>query len=407
MHVATLARWRHTHTFGTDVPVAGERRTRWVIGITSVMMVAEIAAGLAFGSMALLADGGTWRRTPPPSASRRSPTPTPAVTPPARALQLRHGEGRSARRLRQRRGAGGGGPAGLRRVRAAVAARRQQVADPSFDPKVAQPAYTKTHPKVLFDEAHLNFHTADGRYKPFASLITSDGYAVTPNKEPFTGARLKGYDILVIVNARGVAAKQSAFTDAECDAVRDWVKAGGSLLLIADHAPMGVAAENLGRRFGVEMSKGHTSDAANYDQESGNKGFIIYTRASGRLADHPTTRGRDASEQVNKITAFTGQSLKGPPGSVALMQLADTAVDRGPDTDADGKPKEISAAGRAQGLAFTFGAGRVIVLGEAAMLSAQLIKRPNQPDILFGMNRPGIDNRQFALNLMHWLSWLF
>ena len=51
----------------------------------------------------------------------------------------------------------------------------------------------------------------------------------------------------------------------------------------------------------------------------------------------------------------------------------------------------------------TVGKGRVIVLGEAAMLSAQ-IGGPNQ--MKFGMNRAGIDNRQLALNLMHWLSGL-
>ncbi len=34
-----------------------ERRTRWVVGLTVVMMVAELAAGAISGSMALLADG--------------------------------------------------------------------------------------------------------------------------------------------------------------------------------------------------------------------------------------------------------------------------------------------------------------------------------------------------------------
>ncbi|HKP85248.1 MAG TPA: DUF4350 domain-containing protein, partial [Blastocatellia bacterium] len=65
-----------------------------------------------------------------------------------------------------------------------------------------------------------------------------------------------------------------------------------------------------------------------------------------------------------------------------------------------------SAAGRAQGIAIEFGKGRVVLLGEAAMLSAQVIKRPDRPDFRMGMNRAGIDNRQFALNLMHWLSHL-
>ena len=139
----------------------------------------------------------------------------------------------------------------------------QQVADPDFDSKVARPAYTIKHPKVLLDEAHNNFHTAGGRYKPFADLITSDGYQVIPNKQKFSKETLAGADVLVISNALGAPAmgspeaSSSAFTEEECDAVRDWVRAGGHLLLIADHTPMGAANEKLSLRFGVEMSKLH------------------------------------------------------------------------------------------------------------------------------------------------------
>ena len=71
----------------------------------------------------------------------------------------------------------------------------------------------------------------------------------------------------------------------------------------------------------------------------------------------------------------------------------------------------VSAAGRAQGIALMFGKGRVVVLGEAAMLSAQLFTGPaaqlvGKDEIRIGMNYPGIDNRQLALNIMHWLSGL-
>jgi hypothetical protein len=147
------------------------------------------------------------------------------------------------------------------------------------------------------------------------------------------------------------------------------------------------------------MSKMFTVDEQNYDKESGNPGFIVYTRESGRLADHPVTRGRNDSEHVNKVIAFTGQSLKGPANSVAFMKLADTAMDAMPGANTN----PVSAAGRAQGIAMKFGKGRVIILGEAGMLSAQVAGAQRMP---FGMNRPGIDNRQLALNIMHWLSGL-
>jgi len=92
-------------------------------------------------------------------------------------------------------------------------------------------------------------------------LITNDGYQITPNKENFSAATLKGFDVLVISNALGAErmnmpeAANPAFTIEECDAVRDWVKGGGHLLLIADHAPMGSANQILAERFGVNMSK--------------------------------------------------------------------------------------------------------------------------------------------------------
>ncbi len=47
----------HDHSFGQEERRSGERRTLIVIALTATMMVVEIAAGWAFGSMALLADG--------------------------------------------------------------------------------------------------------------------------------------------------------------------------------------------------------------------------------------------------------------------------------------------------------------------------------------------------------------
>src|SRR5215831_19962184 len=100
-----------------------------------------------------------------------------------------------------------------------VAGVAQQIADPDFDVTVAKPAYTKTHPTVFLDEAHHNFHTASGRYKPFADLITNDGYKVIPNKQKLSKESLKGCDVLVISNALGSAmmgspeASNPAFTE--------------------------------------------------------------------------------------------------------------------------------------------------------------------------------------------------
>ena len=249
----------------------------------------------------------------------------------------------------------------------------QQFADPEFDAKVDRPAFTNRHPVVFLDEAHNNFHTAGGRYKPFADLLNNDGYAVTPNTKKFTAGTLKGCEILVVANAQGAPMMRSpeaakpAFEPAECDAVRDWVRAGGSLLLIADHHPFGAANEQLATRLGVEMGKSTTYDPAN--SEAGLPAQLNFSRVTELLGDHPILAGRDGSERIDRVLTFAGQSLKGPAGSVALLKFAPSAADL-PRPAVPGR--NGSARGRAQGLAFTLGRGRVVVLGEAAMLSAQV-----------------------------------
>jgi cation diffusion facilitator family transporter len=57
MHHQSIAPWAHAHTFQQDRVRSGEKKARLVLAITLAMMVVEIAAGLLFGSMALLADG--------------------------------------------------------------------------------------------------------------------------------------------------------------------------------------------------------------------------------------------------------------------------------------------------------------------------------------------------------------
>ncbi len=57
MHRSDLSPFQHDHSFGMEHRRPAERRTLIVVVLTLVTMVVEITAGLAFGSMALLADG--------------------------------------------------------------------------------------------------------------------------------------------------------------------------------------------------------------------------------------------------------------------------------------------------------------------------------------------------------------
>lgn len=293
-----------------------------------------------------------------------------------------------------------------------------QKADPEYEARSDRPAFAAYQPRVLFDEAHQNIHTVEGTYAPFADLIASDGYAVLSNEDEFSKELLSGCEILVVCNPRGKEEKYlPAFTEAECDAVEQWVSNGGSLLLIADHYPIGSATEILAARFGVSMSKGFTNDSVHCDPASvthsaiDGRSQLLFTRENGLLGDHPITRGRDSSERVDRVMTFTGQSLKGPEGSESFLNLAPSAYDVIPDSIWQDKElffftntytrfaDPVSAAGRAQGIALSHGKGRVVVLGEAAMLTAQVAGEER-----FGMQLPGLDNKQLALNIMHWLS---
>jgi cation diffusion facilitator family transporter len=57
LHARTVRSQSHDHVWGVDEQRGAERRTRVVVVLTAATMAVEIAAGLAFGSMALLADG--------------------------------------------------------------------------------------------------------------------------------------------------------------------------------------------------------------------------------------------------------------------------------------------------------------------------------------------------------------
>lgn len=282
----------------------------------------------------------------------------------------------------------------------------QQVADTAFAPPIARPAFgAGAGPVVAIDEAHDNFHTATGRYLPFAALLRRDGFRVRAGSTAFTEDALRGVDILVVANALHARNRAdwslptpSAFTDAEIGVVRAWVRRGGALLLIADHMPMAGAAEALGAAFGVTWNNGFATDETR-------TGPFVFTRdGAQRLGGGVVVDGRGPDERVASVATFTGSAFTaGPeaipvltlqPGIVSLMPK--TAWQFGPDTP------RVDVGGWLQGAVLEAGRGRVAVFGEAAMFTAQLAGPQRQP---MGMNAPvAADNPRLLLNVLHWLA---
>jgi hypothetical protein len=282
----------------------------------------------------------------------------------------------------------------------------QQIPDTLFNPKVGAPAFDPgTGPTVLIDEGHHNFHTMEGRYLTFARLLRRDGCVVRPLRGRATEEALAEARILVISNALAAENETewtlptpSAFDSAEVAAIRGWVGRGGSLWLIADHMPFPGAAGALASEFGVLMGNGFALDPGAQD------GRLVFTRASGLLADHPITKGGSAAERVDSVVSFTGQAFRMENGGGELLTIGRNVVLQMPSAawQFSRLTPSLSASGMLQGAAFPFGRGRVAVFGEAAMFSAQLAGPGRSPA---GMNDPvAPQNAQFLLNVLHWLS---
>jgi hypothetical protein len=278
--------------------------------------------------------------------------------------------------------------------------------DPDFDTSVQSPAFTQKQPGILFDEGHNNFHTTTGLYEPFARLMRNDGYLIKTMDHAVTMEQLNAADILVIANAKGTGDLNDtkAFTDAECELIKNWVAKGGSLLLIADHFPFGSAVENLADRFNIHLQKGMVEDSVFYNKSSNDHSQLEFSKQNGLLAEHPITKN------INKVISFTGQSIQSSDSAaISFLKLSDAAFDLSadPKVTKDGNDTRVevnyghptSAKGRSQGLALNFGKGKVVCLGEAAMLTAQ----KDRDDNSMGMNA-NPDNKILALNILHWLT---
>jgi hypothetical protein len=282
----------------------------------------------------------------------------------------------------------------------------QQAAD--WHPTVAAPQFEPSSgPRVLVDAAHSNFHTIDGRFAAFGALLRADGYRVAGADQPISPALLATTDVFVIANAvkggensEWVLPTPPALEHEEVAALAAWVHEGGSLLLIADHMPFPASVAELADAFGIVFLNGYAKKSFN------ESGTLIFTRAGG-LADHPIVRGRNASEEIAAIKAFTGQAFRAVVPLEPLLRMPpDWAVFFPHEASVfnEATPAE-SARGLLQGAVLRHGQGRVAVFGEAALFTAQTQVLGDKVVMRMGMNDPEApQNAQFVLNVLHWLS---
>jgi hypothetical protein len=190
---------------------------------------------------------------------------------------------------------------------------------------------------------------------------------VEPFRSLFRREALEECEILVIANPQdtgnmfGPGAPESnwsyphasALTAEEVSEVVSWIRGGGALLLVSDHAPLAAAVSDLGLLLGVHMLDGYTFASAE-EMTGGQIGEIVFgtvrnkewqkanralrelidldfdakyelvLAAPGTLASHPVLEGRDAQERIGWILTYTGQSFLVTDDWAPLMVLGPT-----------------------------------------------------------------------------------
>jgi hypothetical protein len=259
--------------------------------------------------------------------------------------------------------------------------------DESFHPEISDPAFAKGQgPTVAVDERHRNVVSLSTYFGPVGRYLERDGYAVRAWKEPFRKSGLDGVNIVMIANAQapaGAPEGTQAFPEQEVHALEKWVKGGGGLLFIADRAPYGGPARSLARAFGVTLDD---NTILKKDAQGKPDGVLTIDVSADGDPSHPIFAG------VSHVVYVVGESLAGP----GVVLKAPSGTYSGQTAQATQGPP---AAGKPIILAFAYGDGRVVVIGDAGIASAF--------GSVGGDSHRGIseaDNARFIRNVFRWLG---
>ncbi|MGO9259157.1 MAG: hypothetical protein ACLQU1_23020 [Bryobacteraceae bacterium] len=196
---------------------------------------------------------------------------------------------------------------------------------------------------------------------------------------------LKDIDILVIGNAMPYPAGlgrlaeavglsgRTVFAPDEVEAVRDWVRAGGSLLLEANAPASGHAVAALAAALGLAI---HDCPTPVFLPEA-------------ELEEHGILAGRpDEYERVHSVAVLASGWIEATsPGAAQAVALL----------KAPAGMAGLCASGKPLAAALEFGRGRVVAFSAQLERSDDLVRRT-------GVDPRRAGNRQFVLNTIHWLS---
>ena len=281
----------------------------------------------------------------------------------------------------------------------------QQRADDIIIPKIENPRFKKGKgTRILIDQSHHNFHQINGRFKPFADLLITDGYQLD---SIIDFKKLNKNDVLVISNPihqKNIGNWRkpiyNAFSEEEIIYIKKWINKGGRLLLIADHMPFSGAANSLANAFGFNFCDGFA-----YQQKENRNAPDIFSINNKRFLNTVISDGT-LGGKINNITTFTGSSFSIPKKAKGILKFKKGDYCLAPEIAwrfNDNTPSS-DLENNYQGAILEFGKGKIAVFGEAAMFTAQTVTN-NSGTFKFGFHaKQAPNNIQFIRNLIFWLS---
>jgi tetratricopeptide (TPR) repeat protein len=223
--------------------------------------------------------------------------------------------------------------------------------------------------RVLIDVAHdepINFTAG---YNMFLSQLTSRGFTLSENKVPLTENTLKNYDILLII------VPKTNFTQEEIFVIEEFVKDGGSLLLVGrggsslDIKKTREVLNELTINMGIVFNDDLVTDTQNYYDNDATNVIIV------NMVDDPITK--DIFKVAMKLPCSIFMSsqnskalMRGSPQSLSRPYLSDPDKNNAPVTDPLNpiSGTDIIVAARANLLS-----GKVVAIGSSTFLEDHMI----------------------------------
>src|SRR6266542_876867 len=248
---------------------------------------------------------------------------------------------------------------------------------PLAQPKVARLSQPKVA-RILFDEAHSEAwtirpevaqemqpaHPADSSYATAAASLAARDFEVLPNADrPLVRENLAGADALVIAHPSDpkweatTNSRSPRFTDAELDAIEEFVRGGGGLIVLGEteQEKYGNNLNDLLKRFGIEIENRTVQD---YEHHHSAPSWVLAQLENG------TANGAIAA------------------GDAPRMDLLARVIAR---TSPPASPPDAPLAAIAE-----YGAGRVAVLADSDLFGDDCIAE--------------LDNESLWMNLVYWAS---